>query len=278
MKNLKLSLITVVLLGGISYGGGEFITPTTYEIEDEVVAEEFFVEEPIYEEEVYVEPKPVYVEPQSDYIVPTPKSVPIPEPVVIKPKPVVVLPPVVKVRPKPKPKNISTNGFYAGIGITGVKYENNCKCKNGLKAKNKDTTYGIVGRVGYDFNEYIGVEARGSRTDWDNDGSKVKHAGVYVKPMLPIGNSSNLYGLVGVAKTTVNGRMPTVNAEGLALGVGVEVDLSKDSPKDGKYARDFDGHGDQETGLGVFVDYERMHVKSNSPDLDAISAGVTYDF
>ena len=266
MKNLKLSLITVVTLGSMSYAGGEFNEVTNYEIEDEVVAEEFFVEEPVYKDRVYEEP--IYVEPKSDYIAP--------EPVEIKPKPVVVIPP-----PPPvivKPKDISTNGFYAGLGITGVKYEHNCKCENGLKSKNKDTTYGLMAKVGYDFNQYIGIEGRGSRTNWDNDGSKVKHAGIYVKPMLPIGNSSNIYGLVGVAKTTVHGNMPSVDAEGLALGVGLEVDISKDTPKDGKYARDFDGHGDQEKGIGVFVDYERMHVKSNSPDLDAVSAGVTYDF
>jgi len=261
MKSFKLSLMTVIMLGSLGYAGGEFREVTAYEIEDEVVADEAYVE-PIIEEPVYVEPiveEPAYVEPKS---------------VAIKPKPVVVAP-----TPVVKPKNILANGFYAGLGITGVRYEHNCKCKNnGAKLKNKDTTYGLMGRVGYDFNQYIGIEARGARTNWDSDGSKVKHAGVFVKPMLPIGNSSNVYGLVGVAKTTVRGKMPTVDAEGLALGVGVEVDISKDTPKDGKYSRDFDGHGDQEKGLGIFVDYERMHVKSSSPDIDAVSAGVTYDF
>jgi hypothetical protein len=29
---------------------------------------------------------------------------------------------------------------------------------------------------------------------------------------------------------------------------------------------------------GLFVDYERMVVKSGAPDLDALSVGVTYDF
>ena len=36
--------------------------------------------------------------------------------------------------------------------------------------------------------------------------------------------------------------------------------------------------GNQEKGLGVFVDYERMVVKSGAPDLDAVSTGITYDF
>jgi opacity protein-like surface antigen len=99
--------------------------------------------------------------------------------------------------------------------------------------------------------------------------------------MLPVGNTTNIYGLVGLAKTKVksnNGKTPKVNADGLALGIGMEMDLSKDIPKDGRYSRSFDGQGDQEKGLGLFVDYERMLVKKNAPDLDAVSAGVTYDF
>jgi OOP family OmpA-OmpF porin len=259
MKRFKLLLI-VLLLGNFTYGGGEFNEVTPYEIEDEAIAEEVYVEpepEPIIEESVYIEPEP---EPQSS----SPKSEVVP----IAPTPV----------PVAKAKKILANGFYAGLGITAVRYEHSCKCGKGIKVEHKDTTYGLMGRVGYDFNQYIGVEARGARTNWDSDGSKVKHIGLYVKPMIPIAKNSNLYGLVGIAKTKVTGKMPSVNAEGLALGAGIEVDISRDTPKNGKYARDFDGHGDQERGVGLFVDYERMHVKSGSPDIDALSAGVTYDF
>jgi hypothetical protein len=250
MKNFRLTCILVIVVGSFGYAGGEFSEVTAYEIEDVIVAEEAFVE-PIVEEPVYIKP---------------------PAPVVVEPVSVAPLPIAIA------PKNIVTNGFYAGLGITGVRYEHNCKCEKGTTVENKDTTYGLMARAGYDFNQYIGIEARGARTNWDSDGSKVKHAGIYVKPMLPVGGSSNIYGLVGVAKTKVTGNMPTVDAEGLALGAGIEVDLSRDTPKDGKYSRKFDGHGDQEKGVGIFIDYERMHVKSGSPDIDAVSAGVTYDF
>ena len=96
--------------------------------------------------------------------------------------------------------------------------------------------------------------------------------------MLPVGDVTNIYGLVGVAKTTTSGSLQKTDAETLALGAGVEVDLSEDHAKEGRYGRAFDGKGDQEKGVGVFVDYERMVVKSGAPDLDAVSAGVTYDF
>jgi len=245
MNFLKISTL-LLLLGSIGYSGGDISPVTDYEIEDEIMADQ----EPYIEE-----PEPI-----------------IKEPVVITQQPPKAIPIV-------KPKKIVPNGFYVGLGITGVRYRNNCKCLSStIKKENKDRTGGLVARVGYDFNKYIGIEARGSKTNWDSDGTKVEHSGIYIKPMLPINNSSNLYGLVGAAKTKVKGDMPNVDTESLALGAGLEIDLSKDTPKDGKYSRKFDGQGDQEKGVGLFIDYERMIAKKNAPIVDGISAGITYDF
>jgi opacity protein-like surface antigen len=257
MKKIKFSLVTLLLMGGFGHAGGDISPVTIYETEDEVVSEEAYAEEyidePVVEEPIYIAPEPV-----------------IEEPVYVEPKPVVTpkVPPVVP----PKPKNIKSNGFYAGLGITGVKYDSGCKCK---KQKTDETTYGGVARVGYDFNQYVGVEARASRTNGDSD---VKHMGIYLKPMLPVSDSANIYGLIGAAKTKIEGKLPDIDSDSLALGAGVEVDLSADIPRDGRYSRSFDGQGDQEKGLGLFVDYERMIVKKDAPDVDAVSAGVTYDF
>ena len=174
-------------------------------------------------------------------------------------------------------KNISANGFYAGLGIAAARYKTNCSCTSSSKS-GTDKTAGVMARVGYDFNQYVGLEARGIKTNWKLHGGKVKHVGVFVKPMLPVSDAVNAYGLVGVAKTTTKGHLQKTDATGLALGAGVEVDLSADRAKEGRYNRAFDGKGDQEKGVGVFLDYERMVVKSGAPDLDAVSAGVTYDF
>jgi len=262
MKNVKLSLFTIIALGSMLNAGGDFSVVTPYEVEDEIMAEEAYVE-PIVEE--YVEPV------QEAYVEPTP------EPVVVAP--VVVAPAVVK--------NINPSGFYAGLGIAAAQYDPNCNCQTttnspGLGARSskssKDRTAGLMARVGYDFNKYIGIEARGIRTNWKADGGKVQHAGVFIKPMIPVGDATNIYGLAGYAKTKTQGSSRKTNATGLALGLGVEVDLSKDTPKEGRYGRAFDGKGNQEKGLGVFADYERMLIKSGAPKLDAVSAGVTYDF
>jgi len=278
MKILKLSTL-IMLLGSLGYAGGDIAPVSDYDIEDAVVAEEEATINPYVEEEsTYVQPEPEYVEPQPVEVEPEPLVEPEP-PVEVEPKPVIAEPKPV-VTPKPI-KNIYPNGFYVGLGISGARYRDSCHCKKGTikqKVTNKDTTYGVMARVGYDFNQYVGIEARGLKTNWKSDGSKVEHAGIYIKPMLPIGDSTNLYGLIGAGKTKTKGSMPHVDSESLALGAGIEVDLSKDTPRDGRYSRPFDGQGDQEKGVGLFVDYERMIAKKHAPILDAVSAGVTYDF
>jgi len=265
MKKLNITLLSIFATGTV-YAGGTFVEPV-YETEDIVFAEEAVIEEyPEVIEEKYIAPVEEYVEPVIEEAV-------IEEPVVIKDVPVV---------PPPLPvKNITTNGLYAGIGISAVKFKTGCKCPTTGRSKGTsgtDKTAGLMGRVGYDVNQYIGVEARGIRTNWKSDGGKVKHVGVFVKPMLPVGEATNLYALAGVAKTTTQGRLQRVDSKSFAWGVGVEHDISEDTAKDGRYNRSFDGHGDQEKGLGVFADYERLVQKSGSPNLDAVNVGLTYDF
>ncbi len=239
MKNIKLSIIAFIYIGTLSYAGGEFSTITPYENEDIINA----VEESVVVEPVTVAPK--HISP--------PPSIP----------------------KKIESKDINPSGFYAGLGITGARYDTSCNCATGAGT---DNSVAILGRVGYDFNRYIGIEARGLRTIASDDGAEISHAGLFIKPMVPIQKYTNVYGLIGAAKTSTKGELQRVSAEGLALGAGVEVDLSTDKAKEGKYSREFDGEGDQEKGVGLFIDYERLIVKDNSPDIDTISAGVTYDF
>jgi len=243
MKNIKLSIITIISLGSFCYGGGDiYPTVSPYEQEDMQLAQEAEV-----------------------------------EPVIIKQEPVVIQEPIIKEN-KPiekEVKEINPSGFYVGLGITGSRYDSNCNCpkKSGI-----DKSVALLGRVGYDFNPYIGIEARGMKSIAYDDGASITHAGLFLKPMLPIGNITNIYALLGASKTKTTGTLTQVNAEGLAMGGGVEVDLSKDTPKEGRYSRTFDGKGNQEKGMGLFLDYERLVVKKNSPDLDTLSLGVTYDF
>lgn len=177
---------------------------------------------------------------------------------------------------EPKVNNILPIGLYVGLGLTAARFDPRCSCS---PKGNVDKTAGLIGRVGYDFNQYIGVEARAIRTNWNSSGGKIKHVGIFIKPMYPVSNDINIYALGGYAKTTTEGiTRRRVNAETLAWGAGLEYDLGTDAPKEGRYSRTFDGHGDQEGGWGLFADYERLVQKSGSPDLDTANVGVTYDF
>jgi OOP family OmpA-OmpF porin len=195
------------------------------------------------------------------------------EVVPVTPAPVVVEAPV-PVAPTPLAE-AEIYPIYVGLGLAAARYDSKCKtATNGTV----DKTGGVLVRGGYDFNKYLGLEARGLMTSVKSNGGKVKHLGAFAKPMYPVMDDVNLYGLVGYAKTTTQGSMRRTNVTGLALGAGVEYDLSEDKKKDAKYDREFDGQADQEKGFGVFADYERLYQKSNAPELDAVSVGLTYDF
>jgi OOP family OmpA-OmpF porin len=153
----------------------------------------------------------------------------------------------------------------------------------------EDVTYGALLRAGYEWNQYFGVEARLLSTFWGADplgGEKLQHIGIFAKPMYPIGDDFNIYGLLGYGwtktRTELSGSLlPTVNQGGFSAGLGLEYDLSSQSDdldEDVNYDRIFDGQADQEKSWGLFVDYQRLLIDSNVPDLDVVSAGVTYDF
>ena len=159
---------------------------------------------------------------------------------------------------------------YLGLGFNRGVY-NYSKCAN---CEYEDVTYGITLRAGYDFNQYVGVEARYIGTYWDADelgGQELSHFGVYVKPMMPINEQLNIYGLVGYGVTTTstsgNGNLGEVDEDGFAAGVGLEYDIDTQ-----------DNEGALESGWGLFVDYQRLLIDSDMPDMDVVSGGVTFDF
>ena len=173
--------------------------------------------------------------------------------------------------------------FYIGGGPLWGRYggcEGDCKYV--------DVTYGAVLRAGYEYNEYIGIEARLLGTTFAEDpkgGETFRHFGIFAKPSTPLSEDFNIYGLVGLAWTkTVTGgnhNLPIINDGGLSAGIGFEYDFSHkydDKEDGGVYERPFDGQGDQEQGWGFFIDYQRLLIKADIPDMDVIGFGLTYDF
>ncbi|RUM71941.1 MAG: hypothetical protein DSZ09_02265 [Sulfurovum sp.] len=155
---------------------------------------------------------------------------------------------------------------YIGVGFTRGRYYGE-NCGNG-QCSYEDVTYGALLRGGYDFNKYFGLEARVLGTFMDAGplgGQELQHFGLYAKPMLSVSEEANLYALLGYGwtKTNNDGKLITVDDSGFAAGAGVEFSL---------------GEEDDEPAWGLFVDYQRLLISSDVPDMDVVSGGITYDF
>ena len=191
-------------------------------------------------------------------------------------------------------ETIDPNPWYLGGGLVWAKlYEGNCN--DASDCSYEDATWGAMLRGGYEFNQYFGVEARWIRTSWDKGpygGAPLQHIGIFAKPQVPLNDDFNIYGLLGYGYTENLGSGKRLqyfdHDDGFSAGIGLEYDLSsKDDDYDSyrtkdnqnpQFDRAFDGHGDQEANWSLFVDYQRLLIKSNIPDLDAVSFGVRYDF
>ena len=198
--------------------------------------------------------------------------------VISEPSTPIVKAPVAVVAPVVTSEENNISSAYLGLGLVATRYDSRC-LSSAVGCDGTENAAGLLLRVGYDFNEYVGLEGRALMTLFNDDGGKIKHFGAFVKPMYPLTDELNAYGLLGFEKTTTSGTLREIDVSGLAFGLGLEYDISSDDEnKDVKYNREFDGIADQEKGLGIFIDYERLYYKSNGPDLDAVSLGLTYDF
>ncbi|MCK4441008.1 MAG: porin family protein [Sulfurovaceae bacterium] len=206
-------------------------------------------------------------------------------------------------------ENNQSVGWYGGIGFSSVKSVCMDNCE--------DITFGVIGKVGYDFNQHIGIEGRLIKTMWEYEQQKVEHIGIFAKPMLPINDNLHLYGLLGYAKTKT-GDIKVFDDSGIAWGVGVNYffgDKNEDEIAEGVKKYHFTKADNKEELLeeikerislleqkkeakdklreieqfkelveeednrfGLFLDYERLLQKSDSPDFDSINFGISYDF
>jgi opacity protein-like surface antigen len=112
--------------------------------------------------------------------------------------------------------------------------------------------------AGYNFNQYIGVEARyAGLTDC------LENAAIYVKPMYPIGAAS-VYGLIGYGETTYDNGAASESDNGFQWGIGANYAVTEN--------------------IGVFADYTNLFDDSsfdgtnNDVTVDSINVGVTYTF
>lgn len=172
-------------------------------------------------------------------------------------------------------ETIDPSPWYLGAGIVWAKLS---ACVDGCDYE--DVTYGVMVRGGYDYNQYVGIEARYIRTFLDEGpfgGTPLAHIGIFLKPQYPVSERVNVYGLLGYGYTENLGNGGRLgyfdNDSGFSAGLGIEYDLS-----DRAYDRAFDGYEDQGRGWSLFLDYQRLLIDSDIPDLDVVSFGLRYNF
>lgn len=174
---------------------------------------------------------------------------------------------------------VSVNPFYVGLGGVWALNSTKCPCRSGIL---KNNSIGVVGRIGYDFNQYFGIEGRALDAKWNKNYAETIHYGIYLKPQYHLTNALNVYGLLGYGHTKIIRTTSKVknnySKNGVAIGIGFEYDVSKDTPVIADRA--FDGQGNQEKGLGIWVDYTNLLHNSGPKKTNAnvLTAGVTYDF
>ncbi len=193
----------------------------------------------------------------------------------------VTAPVVAEVKPIPPiPPKISPVPVYIGLGLVAAGVSKNCACGTGKRLK--DLTYGSVMRLGYDFNNYFGIEARVLKTFLAKSFSTVTHYGLFLKPQYHISEQSNIYALLGYGHTVATGCKVKgdLSKNHFTYGAGLEYDFGREKPKNGIYSRPFDGQGDQEQGWGMWVDFQHMLGKEGvyKTNTNVATLGVTYDF
>ncbi len=128
---------------------------------------------------------------------------------------------------------IATYPFYIGMDLVNARFSAD-------SGSDFNSLVGIVGKVGYDFNQYFGVEARFG-TGLNNEDitsttgtfeAELKETyGLYLKPQLPLNRYLNLFALIGYAQSKVDITNTGTNASGSAdegsvsygLGLGYHI-------------------------------------------------------
>jgi len=139
----------------------------------------------------------------------------------------------------------STGSFYVGAGYSWIN----------LDAGTEHDGDEVLLLAGYNFNQYIGVEARyAGLTDC------LENYGIYVKPMYPIGDA-NVYALLGYGETSYDNGVVDNSENGFQWGLGANYAVMEN--------------------IGVFADWTRLYDDTFAgvdSTVDAVNVGVTYTF
>ena len=185
------------------------------------------------------------------------------------------VPPKSEPIPVPPPAIAIPLGIYLGGGFTYSSAD--CVCLPIDLAEKKlrnlrmtapthsSDTQGVNLKAGYEFNEYIGIEAKYFYTPWGDEDRTIKHYGLYLKPNYPVTEHLDIYALLGYGKTECD----TLKDSETGFGWGAGASYNFGKRVNGK-----------RKGLGVYVEYLRPLKKTGNKDItiDTVNAGLQYNF
>ena len=177
----------------------------------------------------------------------------------------------------------STGAFYVGIGYGAANYDTTLTVTETtyvpVRAAGDDDYSAVMLQAGYKFNPYIAVEGRywiGLDEDVGNNlDLNIDTWGIYLKPMYPVTEAFDIYGLLGYADSDAelsgggNTVSPPYDMDGFSWGIGGAYSFTEN--------------------LAVFVDYTSLYDDDNTVTYDlgtvnfdeeitSWNFGVTYTF
>lgn len=191
--------------------------------------------------------------------------------------------PVEPVIETPMVEESTPGNFYLGLGYGMLSMDQTdvVTLANGATVENpivSDDFSEVMVQAGYKFNPYIALEGRywfGLEDTFDVLGTNVDTSvdawGIYAKPMYPVTEAFNIYGLLGYGAADVSvdlpngGTLNTDSVDGFSWGVGADYSFTEN--------------------VAVFVDYVNIFDDSTSyvggetdTTIDTVNFGVTYTF
>lgn len=163
------------------------------------------------------------------------------------------------------------SGFYVGLGLSAViTYEDGVSRSFFESTSGQERTGDLVLLAGYDFNDYIAVEARYLTTFTHDDILERSMWAVYAKPQYPVTEEFSIYALLGYGNyqlDAINNSGIDIDESGFQWGFGMSYEVMED--------------------VSLFVDYVSIANDVDVPlffnsdvsiSSDAVTAGVTYKF
>lgn len=168
---------------------------------------------------------------------------------------------------------------------------------NSFSGKGEVDYNGIMGQLGYKFNKYLALEGRYWHSigdgDWSwsgsgiedgvpysesesgsNDGDELRAWGIYVKPIFPVTEQFDIYGLLGYGNVELSDNHGKwLDEDGFQWGAGVSYDITENISIFADYVRLLDKDGSE-----TYVFGEGSYDLNWDVDVYTVNVGLTYKF